>query len=89
MELSSGLTWRRRDDVVKTLIMETAASICLACSSLQSAFPCLTPDFRDHVELTLLFLLLFADWKIDDLIIDFLQNQKVNTKDPAVEAITL
>lgn len=88
MELSSGLTWRRRDDVVETLIMVTAASIGLACSSLQSAFPCLT-DFRDHVELTLLFLLLLADWKIDDLIIDFLQNQKVNTKDPAVEARTL
>lgn len=61
MELSSGLTWRRRDDVVKTLIMVTAASICLACSSLQSAFPGLTPDFRDHVELPLLFLLSFAN----------------------------
>ena len=89
MELSSGLTWRRRDDLVKTLTIVIAADACLACYSLQSSFTCITLKCRDHEELALLFLLLFFIWKIDDYIIDSSQNQGGKIRHPEVEDSTV
>lgn len=40
MELSSGLTWRREDDIMESLIIIMATNISDKCQSLQSTSTC-------------------------------------------------
>ena len=62
MDLSSGLVWRREDDIMKSLIVIMATNISDKCCSLQSALPRIVSYLPVSYEAALWN---FADWEID------------------------
>lgn len=56
MELSSGLTWRRREgDIMKSLIIIMATNISDKCYSLQSTLICIISDVTISCEVGIIF----------------------------------